>query len=102
MLLHCYTKLHIEHALNTRHYAPFVDQGPLEHPAFSMHATRPFYLIFLQLFFLMKINVKNIFLTQNFAVCTVLTINLVTNSIDQNPSREVTKVLVGGDLLPTF
>jgi len=42
----------------------------------------------------MKINVKNIFLTQQFGV--------VMSSIDQNPSREATKVLAGGDLLPTF
>ena len=94
--------MHIEGALNTRHYAQFVYQSPLGHAAFSMYATSPFYLIFLQLFILMKINVKNVFLTQNFGACTVLTINIVTKSMDQNPSREATKDLAGGDLLPAF
>jgi hypothetical protein len=64
MLLYCYSKLHIKHASNTKCYAPFVDQGPLQHAAFSVYATSPVYLIFLQLFSPMEINVWNIFLTQ--------------------------------------
>jgi predicted PP-loop superfamily ATPase len=32
----------------------------------------------------------------------VLTNNLVTNTIDQNISKEDINVLAGGDLLPTF
>ena len=99
MLLHYQSKLNIQRASNTRYDPTFVDLGPLEHPAFSIHATSPVYLILLQVFSLMKPSVWNRSVTKQS--CCMHGPNKQPSS-ELHRSKYYSRSYKSVDILPTF